>query len=90
MTPRTDACQPDLGKWWATHCSFSKYLSPDPEFIAAIQSLPPSIKKVIFTNAPREYALQTLEALGLLECFNSDCVFGVEDVMPVCKPEVFL
>merc|ERR1712232_246565 len=42
---------------------------------------------VVFSNAPRKYVLRCLEVLGVRDCFHDDLVFGVEDVLPACKPE---
>jgi putative hydrolase of the HAD superfamily len=74
-----------LGEWWAENCDMRKYLTPDRELIEALHSLP--LKKVIFTNAPRRYGLAVLDALELRACFEDKFIFGVEDVLPVCKPE---
>ena len=41
----------------------------------------------MFSNAPRKYARRCLDSLGLREFFRDDFIFGVEDVMPACKPE---
>lgn len=75
--------QPDLGAWWSANCQFAKFLTPQPTFIAALKSCP--LKKVAFTNAPREYAKKALETLELIDIF--DHIFAVEDVMPACKPQ---
>jgi putative hydrolase of the HAD superfamily len=87
-----------LGAWWATRCAF-ELLAPQPEFIAAMRDLPVGVKKVVFTNAPRQYGVAVLRALGLLKpqggggdstewwCFEECNVFAVEDVLPQCKPE---
>lgn len=78
----------DLGAYWAEHCDFAQFLSRDEELINALEALQDSgLKLVVFTNAPRLYGLQVLDALGLRKFFPDERVFGVEDVMPVCKPE---
>ena len=74
-----------LGNYWADNCEFKKYLSADTEVIEAIQKL--RQKKVIFTNAPRPYAIKVLETLDLLPLFAEDHIFAVNDVLPACKPE---
>ena len=42
---------------------------------------------MVFSNAPRKYARRCLDSLGLREFFRDEFIFGVEDVMPACKPE---
>ena len=81
--------QEDLGEFWAEHCDFGKYLQPVPAFIEALQSLQAqtSLTFVAFSNSPRKYALRCLDFLGVRAFFPDDRVFGVEDVMPACKPE---
>ena len=43
-------------------------------------------RKVIFTNAPRSYALRVLDLLGIGDCF--DLVFSVESTKFHAKPSV--
>lgn len=74
-----------LGNYWADNCDFKRYLSARPELIESLQKLPQ--KKVVFTNAPRPYALKVLETLQLLQVFPEDFIFAVDDVLPACKPE---
>lgn len=73
----------DLGQYWATRCDFNRFLTPNAQFVADLEELKKTV--VAFTNAPRAYGLRCLEILGLNR--RVDYVFGVEDVMPSCKPE---
>lgn len=43
-------------------------------------------RKAVFTNAPRNYALQVLDLLGIADCF--ELVFSVESVKFHAKPSV--
>ena len=43
-------------------------------------------RKVVFTNAPREYALRVLNLLGIADCF--ELVFSVESTKFHAKPSV--
>jgi putative hydrolase of the HAD superfamily len=52
------------------------------------------LKIVAFSNGPRSYVVKVLKTLQLLDLFGSDnssddgrYVFGVDDVLPYCKPE---
>lgn len=74
-----------LGLYWAEHCDYAKFLSPDQPFIEALSTLPQ--KKVIFSNGPREYCLRCLDHLQVREFFPDDHIFCVDDVVPACKPE---
>jgi len=74
-----------LAEWWAEGLDFSGYLRPDEETIASLRRCP--LKLVAFTNGPRRYAARVLDTLGLRELFPDGRFFGVEDVMPACKPE---
>lgn len=49
-----------------------------------LQGLPG--RKCVFTNAPRQYALQVLEALGISDCFS--LVFSVESTRFHAKPSM--
>lgn len=80
---RNEFRQESLGEYWAKNCEFEKFLKRDDGFVADFESLPK--RKIAFTNAPRAYGIRCLESLGLLS--SCDDVFGVEDVMPSCKPE---
>ena len=81
--------QEELGEFWAEHCDFGKYLTPNPTFVDCLRTLraETSLAFVAFSNSPRKYALRCLESLGVREFFPDDRVFAVEDVMPACKPE---
>jgi len=78
----------DLGKYWAEQCDFASYIGPDYDLINALEDLQNAgMKLVAFTNAPRLYGLRVLEVLGVRRFFLDNRIFGVEDVMPACKPE---
>mmetsp|Transcript_96733 Transcript_96733/g.250380 ORF Transcript_96733/g.250380 Transcript_96733/m.250380 type:complete len:271 (-) Transcript_96733:79-891(-) len=79
----------DLADWFADECAFAKFLKPNPELAEILGSLrdEAGLRLVVFSNAPRRYALNCLEALGVRKFFPDDQVFGVEDVLPACKPE---
>lgn len=49
-----------------------------------LQNLPG--RKLVFTNAPRNYALRVLELLGIADCF--ELVFSVESTKFYAKPSV--
>jgi len=82
----------ELGDYWADHCDFESFLTPNATFAADLRALlgrtsaSNRLKLVVFTNAPRKYGLECLRALGLDESLF-ECIVGVEDVMPHCKPE---
>jgi len=79
----------ELGDFWAGQCDFEKYLKPDPCLIETLGSLrdDAGLTLVTFTNSPVRYALRCLEFLGLRGIFADEHVFGIEDVLPHCKPE---
>lgn len=81
--------QEDLGAYWATHCGFDRFMGPNLALQKALRSLQDEVgmKLVAFTNAPRAYAVRTLEVLGVKDLFADERIFAVEDVMPACKPE---
>eukprot|EP00536_Pseudo-nitzschia_multiseries_P016824 jgi/Psemu1/263902/estExt_Genewise1Plus.C_12490010 len=61
-------------------------------FGAALARSPAAL--VAFSNGPRSYVMKVLDKLGLLELFGTDraskdgaLVWGVDDVLPQCKPE---
>ena len=64
--------QPQLGEWWAERCDHEGLLSPQPKFIADMAALPSSVRKIVFTNSPRQYALRVLRQLGLLAPAGAD------------------
>lgn len=78
----------DLADWFASRCDFSM-LQPDPVLAEMLRSLgdDAGLNLVVFSNAPRRYVLNCLVALGVRHCFDDAMVFGVEDVLPTCKPE---
>lgn len=73
----------ELGSFWAQNCDFEKYLQRDPRLVKDLEDLDKII--VVFTNAPRAYGLRCLKTLGIDHVVQK--LFGVEDVMPHCKPE---
>lgn len=79
----------ELAQFWAENCDFAKYLKPDPSFIDALRSLrdDTNLTLVVFSNSPRPYVLQCLVHLGVREFFRDDLIFGVQEVLPACKPE---
>ena len=80
--------EPMLGEYWAAHCDFDAYLPRNNEFreqLAKLRDL--GYKLVVFSNAPRKYARRCLDSLGPARVLRDDFIFGVEDVMPACKPE---
>ena len=64
--------QPQLGEWWAERCDHEGLLAPQPKFIADMAELPSSVRKIVFTNSPRQYALRVLRQLGLLAPAGAD------------------
>lgn len=77
-----------LGDYWAAHCEFDAFLPRNEEFRSQLAELKQlGYKLVVFSNAPRKYARRCLDSLGLRDLFRDDFIFGVEDVMPACKPE---
>ena len=83
-----------LGRYWAARLAFGEYLSPARGLAAALRELAapppagPGLRLVVFSNGPREYVRRCLAALGLAgDVFADADVFGVEDVLPACKPE---
>lgn len=74
-----------LGPYWAEHLDFDKYLSPNPQFVEALETLPQT--KIVFSNGPRAYCLRCLEVLGVRQFFTDALIFCVDDLMPMCKPE---
>lgn len=45
------------------------------------------LKLVVFTNAPRAYGIRVLEHLRVAHFFDPENIFGVDDLMPLCKPQ---
>ena len=77
-----------LGAYWAAHCDFERYLKPNAALRAQLEELAAlGYALVVFTNAPKAYGKKCLEALGVADVFPEGHIFGVEDVMPACKPE---
>eukprot|EP00537_Pseudo-nitzschia_pungens_P006011 CAMPEP_0172362366 /NCGR_PEP_ID=MMETSP1060-20121228/5987_1 /TAXON_ID=37318 /ORGANISM="Pseudo-nitzschia pungens, Strain cf. cingulata" /LENGTH=357 /DNA_ID=CAMNT_0013084859 /DNA_START=69 /DNA_END=1142 /DNA_ORIENTATION=+ len=79
---------------------FGTHAHPTPEesrrakaaFGKALADCPATL--VAFSNGPRSYVTKVLDQLGLLELFGTDrrskdgaLVWGVDDVLPHCKPE---
>ena len=62
-----------------------------PEMVIAVKSLRHMLqrlsgRKVVFTNAPRDYALRVLAIMGITDCF--ELVFSVESTKFHAKPSV--
>lgn len=63
-----------------------KYFTKDPDLRSFLQSFPPHMKKVVFTNAPESSANEILQLLGVQDLF--DDVLGTEFMKSMyCKPE---
>mmetsp|Transcript_48499 Transcript_48499/g.80369 ORF Transcript_48499/g.80369 Transcript_48499/m.80369 type:complete len:289 (+) Transcript_48499:48-914(+) len=78
----------DCAAYWAEYCQFTKYLKPDPAFVQALGTLQEAgLKFIAFSNSPRQYAINCLQALGVKDFFPDGQVFGVDDLLPLCKPE---
>mmetsp|Transcript_21006 Transcript_21006/g.43819 ORF Transcript_21006/g.43819 Transcript_21006/m.43819 type:complete len:255 (-) Transcript_21006:19-783(-) len=79
----------DLANYWVSGCKFDEYIKVNEKLIEALKELKESstVKLCIFTNGPRAYGLRVLEALKVREFFDDADIYGVDDVMPVCKPE---
>lgn len=82
----------DCARYWAENCDFTKYLGSlesNAPFAEALRTLRDDAGLILaaFSNSPREYALRCLDEMGLREFFADDHIFGVEDVLPACKPE---
>jgi putative hydrolase of the HAD superfamily len=86
----------DYDKLWGNHAygSIDESKRATKEFGAALAKCPARL--VAFSNGPRAYVMKVLDTLGLLELFGSDgnnnikdgaFVWGVDDVLPHCKPE---
>lgn len=81
--------QEKLAQYWAEHCDFAKYVPVDHDQLHHLRSLQQEtdLKLAVFTNSPKAYAMKCLKSLGLHEIFSDKVVFGVEDVLPHCKPQ---
>ena len=55
--------------------------------LESLQSEHPELNLVAFSNGPRKYVLRVLREMGLDEIFPERMVFGVDDILPYCKPE---
>ena len=78
----------DLSKWFA-NCNIRKYLEQcvDSKLFEALRELKNAgLKIVAFSNGPRTYCLKVLEVLKLLPLFDENMIFGVDDTMPLAKP----
>ena len=84
----------DYTKLWGNHCYSSEEESKKAkrDFCVALSKCP--AKLVAFSNGPRAYVTKVLDTLGYLELFGTDrsskdgsFVWGVDDVLPHCKPE---
>ncbi|GMH97767.1 hypothetical protein TrST_g12647 [Triparma strigata] len=78
-----------LSKYWATKCDFTKYIARDEPLIEVFRQLKASgLHIVAMTNAPRAYGAVVLETIGIREFFKDELLFGVDDFLPNCKPEL--
>ena len=79
----------ELGDWFA-NCDMHTYLDQcvDTKLFEALRELKQAgLKIVAFSNAPRKYCLRILKILKLLPLFDEDKIFGVDDTMPLAKPD---
>merc|ERR1719336_3300970 len=79
----------DFAPWFGERCDFGRFLRPNPAFAECLRTLrdEAGLKLVVFTNAPRSYCFRCLDTLGVREFFPDEYIFGVQDVLPACKPE---
>ena len=78
----------DLLSWWASNLDFSLLGGPDRNLIDAMNSFRLSgLLLVAFSNSPRKYVLRVLREIGMEEFFPPSLIFGVDDILPLCKPE---
>lgn len=78
-----------MSKYWATKCNFTEYIQRDEPLIQVFKHLKASgLHIVAMTNAPRAYGVVVLETIGIREFFKDELLFGVDDVLPNCKPEL--
>lgn len=84
----------DYDKLFGTHAhaTLEESKTAKREFCEALQRCPAQL--VAFSNGPRSYVMKVLDRLGLLELFGTKraskdgfLVWGVDDVLPHCKPE---
>lgn len=78
----------ELAEAFAT-CDMHKYLDQcvDAKLFEALRGLKQTgLKLVVFSNAPRRYCLKVLEVLTLLPLFDTNMIFGVDDI-PYAKPD---
>ena len=82
----------DLSEYWAENLNFA-LLGPSADYanakstLESLQSEHPEMNLVAFSNGPRKYVLRVLREMGLDEIFPERMVFGVDDILPYCKPE---
>eukprot|EP00970_Alexandrium_tamarense_P004316 scaffold721_cov202-Alexandrium_tamarense.AAC.23 len=81
----------ELDEYWATNLDFSLLGGPDKECIETFEAMSNGnygqLNIVAFSNAPRKYVTRVLKEIGLDSYFTSDKLFGVNDVLPYCKPD---
>lgn len=85
----------DYTKLWKNHCfaTIEDSKQAKQDFGAALKKCPATL--VAFSNGPRAYVMKVLDTLGYLELFDGKArttkdgafVWGVDDVLPHCKPE---
>ena len=81
-------------KLFGNHCypSIEASKQAKADFRTALSECP--ARMVAFSNGPRAYVMKVLDKLGYLELFGTEgtskdgsFVWGVDDVLPHCKPE---
>ena len=71
-------------------CDMHTYLDQcvDTKLFEALRELKQAGMKIVaFSNAPHKYCLRVLKILKLLSLFDEDKIFGVDDTMPLAKPD---
>mmetsp|Transcript_13573 Transcript_13573/g.26970 ORF Transcript_13573/g.26970 Transcript_13573/m.26970 type:complete len:298 (+) Transcript_13573:49-942(+) len=77
-----------LADYWSKNAAFDM-IAPDPPLRKCLNRLKSEagLHIVAFTNAPKRYGVKVLSRLGVSDAFDDGLVFGVDDVLPFCKPE---
>ncbi|OEU19038.1 HAD-like protein [Fragilariopsis cylindrus CCMP1102] len=87
-----------MAQYWVDHLNYNILWGCDSTYASTTKKnydkLKKSIKIVAFSNGPRSYVVKVLKTLQLWDLFGSNedaddgkYVFGVDDVLPYCKPE---
>ena len=74
-----------LAEYWVDHLDYSRLGGPKTELKAKLKDIPLTL--VAFSNGPRAYVKKVLQALDLFDLFGEERLYGVDDVLPHCKPE---